>query len=153
MIVRGQGLAVHAPEGWDLRIGRDPEDGLAVLHAASFALPPRIGGFGGEAIDLMPDDGVVVTVLEYGAELAGAPLFPVRARLPARFRLRDLDPAALTHGRPLRAGAQRFARVSGRPLCVYVVVGVLPSPAKLLRAANRVLGSVEVAGRPAGSGP
>jgi hypothetical protein len=147
VIVRGHGLAVDAPAGWDVRIGRDPDDELAVLHLASFALPPSVGGFGGEAIDAMPDDGVVVSVLEYGADVSDAPLFPPRDRLPARFRLRDLDPAALTRGRPRRAGAQRFARVAGRPLCVYVVVGWIPSPARLLRAANRVLASVAVGPR------
>lgn len=146
MIVRGQGIALDAPEGWDARISRDPEGDLAVVHLASFALPAELGGFGGEAIDRMPDDGIVISVLEYEPSFAEEPLFG-RDAFPPRFRLREMDPAALTHARPLCSGAQRFAVASGRPLCVYLVVGVSPSPARLVRDANRVIASLWVSPR------
>lgn len=146
----GEGIAVDAPAGWDVRIGSDPDGDLAVLHLASFALPSSVGGFGGEAIDAMPDDGVVIAVLEYDAAHAGRRLFR-RTGFP-RLRVGDLDPAALTHGRPLRAGAQRFAVLAGRPFCAYVVVGVAPSPRRLLGVANRVLASIDVSPRAAAPG-
>lgn len=146
MIVSGHGLALDAPPGWDVRIVCEPEGGLACLHAASFALPRRLGGFGGEAIDAMPDDGLVFTVLEYEPAFSRDPLF-ARGRGLGGFRLRDLDPAALTRGRPRRAGAQSFGVAAGRPLCVYLVVGVFPSPARLVRQANRALRSLRVAPR------
>ena len=151
MRVSGQGISVDAPAGWDVRIGRDPDDELAVLHLASFALPPSVGGFGGEAIDAMPDDGVVIAVLEYDRGFAPRRLFARQTAFPA-LRVSDLDPAALTRGRPRRAGAQRFAVLAGRPFCAYVVVGVAPSPRRLLRAANRVLASIDVAPRAPGPG-
>lgn len=146
MRVSGHGIALDAPKGWDVRIGRDPDEGLAVAHLASFPLPPAVGGFGGEAIDAMPPGGVVVSLLEYEPAAAARALFAGRSRFP-RLRVRDLDPAAITHAMPGRAGAQRFAVLGGRPFCAYVVVSAARDVRPLLDAANRALASVEVAPR------
>jgi hypothetical protein len=144
--VSGQGIALDAPAGWDVRISRDPDDGLAVVHAASFPLPAAIGGFGGEAIDAMPPDSVVLTLLEYEAAAAGRGLFAGRAAFSA-LRVRDLDPSAITRALPGRAGVQRFAVLAGRPFCAYVVVSRSARPRRLLETANRVIASLEIAPR------
>ena len=146
MRVSGQGIALDAPAGWDVRISRDPDDGLAVVHAASFPLPPAVGGFGGEAIDAMPPESVVLSLLEYEPAAAGRGLFAGRAGFSA-LRVRDLDPAAITHAIGGRAGVQRFAVLAGRPFCAYVVISRSARPRRLLEAANRVLRSLSVAPR------
>jgi hypothetical protein len=144
--VSGQGIALDAPAGWDVRISRDQDDGLAVVHAASFPLPPAVGGFGGEAIDAMPPESVVLSLLEYEPAAAGRALFAGRAGFSA-LRVRDLDPAAITHSMAGRAGVQRFAVLAGRPFCAYVVVSRSARPRRLLEAANGLLGSLRVVPR------
>ncbi|MDX6555648.1 MAG: hypothetical protein QOD86_1843 [Miltoncostaeaceae bacterium] len=146
MRVSGQGIALDAPPGWDVRIARDPDDGLAVVHAASFPLPPAVGGFGGEAIDAMPPESVVLSLLEYEPAAAGRGLFAGRAAFAA-LRVRDLDPSAITRALPGRAGVQRFAVLAGRPFCAYVVVSRSARPRRLLETANRLLASLEIAPR------
>lgn len=143
MRLRGYGIEVDLPAGWDGRIYRRPR-GEATLHAANFPLPPEDGEFGISATAAMPADGVFVALTEYRRKLAGKGLFAHRG-LPLPLRQSDPDPRTLLLARPGQAAIQRFCTVTGRPFCLYLVVGPPPSRAALLRRTSSVLESVSIA--------
>src|SRR6185437_3199512 len=68
------GIALELPTGWDGRIWTRAGGG-PVLHAANVALPVTDGDFATRATGMLPADGVVVVLVDYGPDEAGTPLF------------------------------------------------------------------------------
>lgn len=156
--IAAHGIAVSPPQGWDGQIFRrdtdpfpDPRAAQAqgststavppIAHVANFALPTQRGDFGGGAVELMGSGAVFISLLEHPVEEADTPLFAGRT-VPWPFSPDDLSPDSLQRGIAGQAGLQRFFVVSGRPFCLYVVVGSYRLRAALVRQVNQVLASV-----------
>lgn len=150
MRLRGAGVAVDLPPGWEGTIGRRaelaPQGGVSVRqptvgHFANFPLPAHRDDFGAETVDIMRAGDVFVVLFEYGPESAGKALFAEQG-VP-RITAADFDRNALQHSVPGRSGLQRFFTLHGRPFCVYVVVGSHIDRADSVEAVNALLGSLE----------
>ena len=149
MVIRGHGIAVDVPRGWEGRIFRRG-DGAPVLHVASFALHDGDGDFGAAATGRMRADDCFLALLEYrtGGDLqAGHGLFAGRRPPvpdPHHFGDRQLQVTRRGH-----LGWQRFFTESGRAFCVYGVIAPVrrPVPA-LVTELGAVLRSVAVAPGP-----
>ena len=148
-------MAVEVPPGWDARIYRRPELGVAsaraggeptthaILHAANFALPAERGDFGSGAVELMRSSDVLVTLVEYHPDSAGAALFADEG-LPRPLRPDDFDPSTLQRRMPGQAGAQRFFSSGGRAYALYVVLGSHRDRRRLVGLVNEVLATVDL---------
>lgn len=134
MHVRGHGLDVDLPAGWEAAVRADapPEPGPgidrrevrapAVLHAGTFALPPERGDYGSRAVDAMRPDDSFVALLEFGPEEVGTELFAAQG-LPRRLDPRRFSGRQLQRSLPGQVGWQHFFTAEGRPFCLYVVLG------------------------------
>jgi hypothetical protein len=154
------GIAAAVPRGWDARIFRRAESGVAaapgigaagvprsgwtapVLHLASFPLPEGRGDYGSGAIDHMSGGDVFLALVEFGPESVGTPLF-ARSGLP-RFRGTELTTATMQRPISGMAGGQQFRTVSGRAFCCYAVVGSLARRSALAAVVNDALAGVVV---------
>lgn len=164
MKLTGHGLSAALPDGWEGAIVRqEPVDGaraqfhalsddppvaatiasLPVVHLATFPLPAGRGDFGSGAVEVMRDDDAFVSLLEYGPETVGTPLFD--APLPRRLAAADFNPLALQRTLPGQAGHQRFFTAAGRAFCLYVVVADWRRMATTLPRINDVLAGLEIA--------
>lgn len=119
-------LEVDLPDGWEGRgFAREEEVSgertYTVLHLANFALPNRVEDYGGGAVEAMRPGDVFVSLLEFGPESAGTALFS-ETGLPTLTK-DSFDPNLLQRGIPGQSGAQAFFTASGRPYCLYVVLG------------------------------
>lgn len=142
MELSGYGITVDLPPRWEGRIYKRPE-GDPTLHTGNFPLPVEDGDFGSRALGVMGAQGAFLVVTEYEGTLAGQGLFSPEAPAPLP-ATSELNPWALLRVRPGQFGIQRFMTVGGRPFCVYVVVGTLPSPSTLLAEANGVLRTLSI---------
>lgn len=157
MPLSGSGVDVTVPAGWDGRIaGRRPEGDLppgevaaaadapttAVVHVASFPLPPDLGDFGSGAVDRMTNRDVFVAIFEYGRESATQPLFATQG-VP-RFRGADFSPSTLRTMIPGQSGVQRFFSVNGRAFCIYAVLGSHTRRVGLAGLVNDVVASLRI---------
>jgi hypothetical protein len=144
MELTGYGISVDLPSRWEGRIYKRPE-GDPTLHAGNFPLPVEDGDFGSRALAAMADTGAFLVVTEYDHALAARGLFApgAPAPLPATS---ELNAWALLRIRKGQLGIQRFMTIGGRPFCVYVVVGSIPGPSRLLAEANNVLRSLSIDG-------
>jgi hypothetical protein len=138
----GYGITVDLPSGWEGRIYKRPE-GDPTLHAGNFPLPVEDGDFGSRALTAMRGGGAFLVVTEYERGLAGRGLFAPQAPAPIP-ATSELNAWALLRVRRGQFGIQRFMTVGGRPLCVYLVVGAVPSPSALLASVNAVLRSLSI---------
>lgn len=152
----GHGLAVRTPAGWDAHIYRRPrpERGTThpVLHVANFALPPDRGDFGAGAVERMGSDHVLVTLVEYAPASAATPLF-ARVGMPRPLSVSAFRPDTLQRAVGGQGGSQWFFRASGRPFCLYVVLGSLGRRRQLVPEVNRVLDGIVVEPAAPGGGP
>lgn len=142
MKVRGHGLEVDLPSGWEGKIYRR-EAGHPILHAGTFPLPVGDGDFGTRAIASMPSNGVFVALLEYDPDLAGTGLFAPDGR-PGRVRSGDASPKALHRGMPGKAGVQRFFTEGERAFCLYIVMGRGVGARLNLEHANSILRTLSI---------
>jgi hypothetical protein len=142
MELSGYGITVDLPPGWEGRIHRHPE-GDPTLHAGNFPLPVEDGDFGSRALGAMGSGGAFLVVTEYDPALASRGLFfpQAPAPLPATSELNAWALLRVRHG---QFGIQRFMTTGGRPFCVYVVVGTVPSPSALLAGVNAVLRTLSI---------
>lgn len=150
--VAAHGLRVTLPRRWEARLyKRDHpetdggESANPVLHLANFALPPGRGDFGTGAVEVMSERNAFVSLLEYDAVEAGAPLFEHRG-VP-RPTLRDFAPNQLQRRLPGQLGTQLFCNVAGRAFCLYAVLGSREHAAELLGEIREVLDNLEVSVR------
>ena len=150
MVIRGHGLAVDVPAGWEGRIFRRG-DGGPVVHVASFALHHGDGDFGAAATGRMGPDDRFLALIEYVASpglVPGRGLFADVGRPPAP-HFREFGHRQLQVTRRGHLGWQRFFTEAGRALCVYGVIAPARRPVpELVRDLGQVIRSVEVAAEP-----
>ena len=140
------GLTVDLPRGWEGAVFRRTpgpgEETHPVLHAGSFPLPPERGDYGNGAVEVMKARDVFIALLEDHPSSAGAAMY---ARgLPRRLGADSFNPATLQRAIPGHAGAQVFGTESGRPFCLYVVLGSWALARLLVPRVNAVLATLRV---------
>lgn len=167
-----EGIELSVPPGWEARIlGRDapfgemlrkaaptgeatrsaarhapePPQRTGVVHLATFPIPPGMGDFGGNAVNLMLSSDVLVVLFEFGGDSVGAPLFR-SAGLP-RLRPIDFDARTLRQSIPGQSAVQRFFTVSARPFSLYVVLGSHLRRVRTVPLVNQVLKGLAIAPR------
>jgi hypothetical protein len=146
----GHGLAIDLPRGWNGAITqRDATCGLSVLHAATVPLPVERADAGGGVIERLSGGDVFVGVLEHEASSAGTGLFAAHG-LPLPLSPAWFVPGALQGMRPRQSGAQRFFTLQGRAFGLFVVVGDHSRRARLLRAVNRAVATLQAEPRVGG---
>ncbi len=150
MNLTAAGLALDLPAGWEVRLRTQPPSGRdrsrnLLLHAATVPLPSDRGDFGSGVWELLGPGDAFVALLEYDAEDADAVLFAARG-LPA-VRPSDFSPAAMQRQVAGCTGAQWFFRVSGRPFCLYAVLGSHARRAAGAALVARLVTAMEVAPR------
>ena len=152
--LNGSGIDVEVPGGWEGRIYAKQERGPrptgfaetapnAVVHVASFPLPPGTGDYGGGAVEQMTNVDLLVVLLEHGRQSAGTPLFASEG-IP-RLTLDDISTTCLQRLIDGQAGAQKFFTVNGRAFCLYVVFGSYARRGRTLPLVNDILTSLSIA--------
>lgn len=147
MRIAHQGLSVVTPRGWEARIYRRRathagEITRPVLHCADFPLPNLRGDYGSGAVEVMGTDHVFLSLIEFDAAEAAAPLF-AHPR-PTRITAGEFGPDRLQRGIPGQAGAQFFFNEGGRAFCLYVVIGSYQGRRSLVERANAIFQTMEV---------
>ncbi len=145
------GLSANLPPGWDGEIYAAADAAevaaaaapRAVLHAATFPLPPGRGDFGTGAAEVMRPGDVLVILFEYQRASATQPLFaeegvPVLA--PADFSDRTM-PRRL----PGLVGAQRFFTLARRAFCLHALIGAGDADPELVAVVNAVAAGIRIA--------
>jgi hypothetical protein len=120
------GVRLALPPGWEARARLQPGSapgrrGNLVLHAATIPLPAERGDFGSGVVELLGPDDVFLSLFEYDAADVGRALFSAQG-LPV-LRPGDFSTANLQRTLQGRSGAQWFFQMSGRPFCLFVVLG------------------------------
>jgi len=153
--LKAYGLEVTPPAGWDAEIftrARDPrvltpfgvqEAVPPIVHLANFGLPPVRGDYGGGAVEIMESGAVFVAVLEHDPEEADTALFRGRD-IPWPLTENDFSPDNLQRGVGGQSGCQRFFLHSGRPFCLYVVLGSHRLRAVLVPQVNEALAALNL---------
>jgi len=146
----GSGIAVRVPAGWEGRIYSKPAptgfipattqrlSNNAVLHVASFPLPPGIGDYGGGAVERMTNRDLLVVLMEHGRQSAGTALFQATG-IP-RLTADDVSSTCLQG----QGGAQRFFTANGRAFCLYVVFGSFGRRVRTIPVVNDILKTVSI---------
>lgn len=143
--LRGSGLAITLPPGWDGQIrgnAATAQGSGAVVHAGSFPLPASRGDFGSGAVERMGSGDVLVCLLEYTREDARTELF--RHDGVPTLTASAFSPQAMQRPIAGMAGAQHFFRSRGRAFCLYVVLGSWRGRVPLARAAADVVSTITV---------
>jgi hypothetical protein len=160
----GSGIAVDVPSGWEGRIytrGPDPnamrsasavpspmnptettETTGAVVHVASFPLPPETGDYGGGAVELMASKDLLVVLFEHGAQSAHTALFAATS-IP-RLAVTDVSTNQLQRTLEGQGGVQRFFTVADRAFCLYVVFGSFARRVRTIPVVNGILGTLSI---------
>jgi hypothetical protein len=142
------GLTIQIPPGWEARLSvpdlPPPAENRPVLHMADLPLGTRRSSYAVETAASMPPrtGGVVVSLVEFGPELAGVGLYSPQGA--PRIRRGDLDPRALQFARADQAGVQRFFSIAGRAFSLYVVATLDRMTEPRLAAVNEALASLRV---------
>ena len=146
-VLRAQGLIIDLPPGWEAQIYRRPAAARAttnaVMHAASFPLPPERGDFGGGVVETMSGDDVLVVLIEYDRESARVALF-AQPGPPQSLSPQSFSPETLQRAIVGQAGAQVFFHVEDRAFCLYVVLGGFRNLTRLLPMVNAVLSTMRI---------
>lgn len=146
--MKAYGLAVAPPRGWDVRIARRPdgpfgERSRPVLHACTRSMPEERGDYGSGAVDLLTRDDVFVSLLEFGPESVGKPLFARQGR-PDPLPLRSFSPTRLQRTLPGQSGLQIFFTDNDRAFCLYVVLGDHSRRVDLVPRADQLVASLAI---------
>jgi hypothetical protein len=146
-MVSAYGVSVTPPPGWDVRarraspIGR--ETAHVVVHGATFPLPAARADYGDGAVQLMGAGDVFVALVEFAPDAVGTALFAAEG-WPPPLAGGDFSRTTLQHSLPGQAGAQRWFTVSGRPWCLYTVVGAWERRRELAARANAFVSGIAV---------
>ena len=141
-------IRIDLPTGWEgevYRTGAVPQaeaTNRAVLHAATFQLPPERGDYGGGAVEAMRSDDIFVSLFEFEPASAGKTLFA--GKRPDRLDPEDFSTSTLQRLIPGQSGVQRFFSEGGRAFCLYVVLGSHASRRALVEEVNQVLTTLVV---------
>jgi hypothetical protein len=153
-----RGIEIDLPAGWDGRIQRRQTapaearttrgDAVAVappalVQAATRSLPTGIGDYGSGVVELLRNDDLFLSLIEFEADSLGSALFAARPQ-PRRLLARDFEPTALQRVLPGQAGAQVFFTAADRPFCLYVVLGSYLRRARMVPILNGVLEGVQI---------
>jgi hypothetical protein len=154
----GSGIAVDVPSGWEGRIyTRPPEaSGLrpasamaaeqettgAVVHVASFPLPPETGDYGGGAVELMSSKDLLVVLFEHGRQSANLPMFAATS-IP-RITASDVSTMQLQRLLEGQGGVQKFFTAAGRAFCLYVVFGSFARRVRTVPVVNSILDTLTI---------
>lgn len=143
-LLKGHGIALDLPRGWDGAITRRTGGGaLPVLHASSMPLPSARADAGGGVVQNLDWGEVFIGLLEHDPSCAGTLLFgadgPALPLSPDWFA-----PGALQGMKPHQSGAQQFFCLRGRAFCLFVVVGEHRRRHRLVPAVDRVLATLAV---------
>ncbi|HEY2813497.1 MAG TPA: hypothetical protein VGJ03_08555 [Acidimicrobiales bacterium] len=155
----GSGIDVDVPTGWEGRIftrqpdtntyrpsataaPAHPETTAAVMHVASFALPPNTGDYGGGAVELMASTDLLVVLFEHGRPSANTALFAATS-IP-RISAADVSTMQLQRLLEGQGGAQRFFTVAGRAFCLYVVFGSYARRVRTVPVVNGILDTLTI---------
>jgi hypothetical protein len=152
--LEGSGIAVDVPSGWEGRIYARAagEPGMAteraasdnaVVHVASFPLPPGTGDYGGGAVEHMTNTDLLVVLMEHGAQSVGTALFAAQG-MP-RLTIDDVSTTRLQRLIDGQGGAQRFFTVNGRAFCLYVVFGSFARRGRTIPVVNDLLKTISIA--------
>lgn len=163
--LRGHGISVLLPSGWEGHLGRRAEAVAAavtagtaaaasavtevvlpVAHLASVALPADRGDFGSGAVDGLGPDDVFVALIEYGPECVGTATFPATG-LPRRAGAANFNRRSLQRTIDGQSGWQHFFSEGDRAFCLYVVLGRDHDVTPLLRTVDEVLAAVTIEAR------
>lgn len=141
-VLHHQGIRLALPAGWEGRIRQAPSDDpdeepMTVAHAATFALPPGMGDYGGGAVETMARSDVFLALVEFGPESVGTALF--RPQGIPRLRADLFDPLTLQRVLPGQSGTQRFFTTNDRAFCLYVVLGSHLRRASLVEVAREAV--------------
>lgn len=117
---------------------------VPVAQFATFPLPAGRDDFGGQAVTRMGSDDIFIALLEYGPEEATSALFS-HTGMPRRLDPRAFSPRMLHRRIAGHAGLQQFFNDTGRAFCLYVVLGDAGDAHRLVRRAEQVLATVEIA--------
>jgi hypothetical protein len=152
-MMKAFGLSVAPPRGWDVRItrreqGQHGDRSRPVLHACTRALPEDRGDYGSGAVELLTREDVFVSLLEFGPESVGTPLF-ARQGLPDPLPLSSFSPTRLQRTLPGQSGLQLFFQDNGRAFCLYVVLGAHSRRVALMPKAEQLVASLTIATEPA----
>jgi hypothetical protein len=148
-MMRAYGLSVAPPRGWDVRILRRPSSRAGdlsrpVLHACTRTLPEDRGDYGSGAVELLGSQDVFVSLLEFGPESVGTPLF-ARQGLPKPLPINSFSPTRLQRTLPGQSGLQIFFTDNDRAFCLYVVLGAHSQRVALLPKAESLVASLAIA--------
>jgi len=113
------------------------------MHAATVPLPVDRGDYGSGLVERLGPGDVFVSVLEFGPEAAGTPLFATLTAVPG-LTPDAYRPNQLQRTIPGQAGVQRFFTLAGRSFCLYSVVGSWFNRGLLSARANQLIGSFQV---------
>lgn len=149
----GSGVGVDVPSGWEGRIYAKPESGPrptghleqnpnAIVHVASFPLPPGTGDYGGGAVEQMTNTDLLVILMEHGRQSANTPLFASRG-VP-RLTIDDVSETCLQRLIDGQGGAQKFFTDNGRAFCLYVVFGSYLRRGRTVPVVNDILRTVTI---------
>ncbi|MEY2432759.1 MAG: hypothetical protein QOC92_2484 [Acidimicrobiaceae bacterium] len=149
----GSGITVDVPSGWEGRIyskgspgprgaavQHSPEN--AVVHVASFPLPPGTGDYGGGAVEQMTNKDLLVVLMEHGRQSASTPLFAATG-IP-RITTDDVSTTCLQRLIDGQGGAQQFFTVNGRAFCLYVVFGSYARRVRTIPLVNDIVKSLTI---------
>lgn len=148
MKIAGLGFDVAVPSGWDVQItARAPREDDAsdqpVVHAANFPLPNDRGDFGSGAVDIMTNEHVFVSLLEYDPSEASSALFALEG-MPRRLKTKEFGRNRLQRAIPGQSGYQKFFNEGGRAFCLYIVLGNHDRRTDLVPVAERLLAGVRL---------
>lgn len=152
--ISDRGITVDLPAGWEadfyrrspaaapLAEGHPPEVTTTIAHFANWPLPNERGDFGGGAVELMRLDDILIVLFEYGDAERGTALFS-STTVPWPLRASDFDANRLQRPLPGQAGLQQFfSSESGRPFCLFIVLGSGRAAETLVAEANAVLSTI-----------
>ena len=117
-------------------------------------LPPEIGDFGSNVVDILGSDDVFLVVFEYDASAANTALFAEQG-VPTTLEFEAFSPTLLQRSIRGQAGAQRFFTEANRAFCLYAVLGSDARRSALIVKVNALLATlrIEPLAPPGGAGP
>jgi|SRR5690554_4101494 len=143
-----QGIRIDVPDGWEA-VDRTPPEAVddgsrpaPTLHVSSVLIPEEIASFGGPVAERMTSDDTFMTLIDYGPELAGTPLFASEGlpTLDASMFHRETVLGGLEH----QTACQHFFTYEGRAFCLYVILGSHIDRADLIPKVNSMIQTLEL---------